>query len=277
MQINIHDLQVNPLFDTLLHALHPQELEALKESMLAEGWRAGDPAKVWGDTIIDGHNRYRMGLELGITEVPVTPVFFDSDTEAKVWILRNQVARRNTPEQIRSLYVGQLVELLKGDMSVTQAVSEIASKEERSARQVWRDIKTVEAFENASPEQKQDYIEGGLSAKELIDTLKPLVSPAPPPPKTKEELEEQSRAAFPAAIKTVSKRFVTGINNLKALANDIEIVCKHHNVKLEAFAPIIAAFIQSDPLTSEKSDADLLTRIKYKDGTFIIAEPEESL
>lgn len=54
----------------------------------------------WNDTILDGHNRYELCQkhEIGFKCLEKE---FDNEDEAKIWIIRNQLARRNLPPHER--------------------------------------------------------------------------------------------------------------------------------------------------------------------------------
>ena len=49
---------------------------------------------VWNDTLVDGHNRYKICRKHGI-EFKTVDKLFDNRTQAKIWIICNQFARRN--------------------------------------------------------------------------------------------------------------------------------------------------------------------------------------
>ena len=56
---------------------------------------------VWGDILIDGHNRYEICQKHGITYKTVNKDF-ESDEEAERWIILNQFGRRNLTKFQRS-------------------------------------------------------------------------------------------------------------------------------------------------------------------------------
>lgn len=76
----------------LIPALLPEEYELLRSSIIAEGCR--DAILVWNGMIVDGHNRYRICTECGI-EYETKEMAFDNRQDAILWILRNQLGRRN--------------------------------------------------------------------------------------------------------------------------------------------------------------------------------------
>ena len=64
----------------------------LEESIVANGCEM--PILVWNDTIVDGHNRYDICHEHGIPFAKEEKQF-QSRSEVKLWMLRNQLGRRN--------------------------------------------------------------------------------------------------------------------------------------------------------------------------------------
>ena len=79
-------------FKALIPPLTPDERAGLEASILAEGCR--DALIVWGDILIDGHNRYEICTKHNIP-YKTQPIEFASRTEARIWIRKNQLARRN--------------------------------------------------------------------------------------------------------------------------------------------------------------------------------------
>ena len=59
---------------------------------LEEGCR--EPIILWNNTIVDGHNRYRICNQHNIQYKTAQKDFADRD-DVKLWIMKNQLARRN--------------------------------------------------------------------------------------------------------------------------------------------------------------------------------------
>ena len=78
----------------------------------AEGCR--DPLVVWQETeiLLDGHNRYAVCQELNQSFKAVVMSFPDKD-HAKLWVLKNQLGRRNLDDYNWKLLVGQEYELTR--------------------------------------------------------------------------------------------------------------------------------------------------------------------
>jgi len=81
-------------FKALIRSLTEAEYSALESSVLSEGCR--DAIIVWRGCgiIVDGHNRYEICRKHGI-EFRVEEKNFSDRQAVKVWILKNQLARRN--------------------------------------------------------------------------------------------------------------------------------------------------------------------------------------
>ena len=85
---------VDPEFQALIPAISQGELIGLEDSIVSEGCR--DALVVWKEkgTLLDGHNRYRICGERNIPFSTIELSLPDRDA-AKLWILRNQLGRRN--------------------------------------------------------------------------------------------------------------------------------------------------------------------------------------
>jgi len=87
-------LSIDPEFRDLIPPLTQEEQQGLLESILEEGCR--DPIIVHNNTIIDGHNRYEICREM---HIPFRTAPFPQENptkdDLKIWIIKNQFARRN--------------------------------------------------------------------------------------------------------------------------------------------------------------------------------------
>ena len=98
-------LQIIKEFQNLISPLSEGEHNLLEQSILKEGIR--DPIVVYGDTIVDGHNRYEIAQEHNL-EFDIIDKKFGSMNEAKVWIVENQLGRRNIIDFVKY----ELVEMM---------------------------------------------------------------------------------------------------------------------------------------------------------------------
>ena len=92
MQAVVSDIVIDEKFKSLLPALDSVTLESLEANLLENGCR--DSLVLWGDILIDGHNRYAICIK---HDIPFNTVNkdFDSREDAMIWIITTQVSRRN--------------------------------------------------------------------------------------------------------------------------------------------------------------------------------------
>ena len=88
----LYDLTVDPEFRDLIPPLNEEELKLLEASIVADGCES--PLIVWNGVIVDGHNRYAICRKHGIP-FSIQEKNFSSRDDAMLWMLRNQLGRRN--------------------------------------------------------------------------------------------------------------------------------------------------------------------------------------
>jgi N6-adenosine-specific RNA methylase IME4 len=86
-------------FKEVIPPLTKEEYSGLEESILKEGCR--DELVVWGDILIDGHNRYEICQKHNI-KIKTKEINFNNEDEARLWIIKNQFNRRNIPISVRA-------------------------------------------------------------------------------------------------------------------------------------------------------------------------------
>ena len=97
------NLKIDPEFQSQIPPLTDDEFKQLEENILKEG-KLISPLIVWGNTLVDGHNRYEIVQEHPEISFSTMPLPFESREEVLAWICKNQLGRRNlTPEQKKFL------------------------------------------------------------------------------------------------------------------------------------------------------------------------------
>ena len=96
-------LQINQELKNTMCSPTKEEYSLLEQSIIKEGCR--DSLIIWEDTIVDGHNRYKICKKHNIDFTTKEMNFEDID-EAKLWIINNQLARRNLMDEQRKYYRG---------------------------------------------------------------------------------------------------------------------------------------------------------------------------
>ncbi len=90
--------KIDPELNEVLPKLSDADYKALEQSLLTEGFK-GAPIMIWGDIIVDGHNRYDICNKHNIP-YEVKEIEFKSKEEAIIWMVRQQLGRRSlTPLQ----------------------------------------------------------------------------------------------------------------------------------------------------------------------------------
>lgn len=119
-------LTIDPEFEAKCPPLTEDELSQLEENILEEGLVLM-PLIVWNNTIVDGHNRYRIAQEHPGIEFRVHEKHFNGKYEALSWICKNQLGRRNLSPQQKKYLIGQRYKAEKqihgGDRKSEQAKS----------------------------------------------------------------------------------------------------------------------------------------------------------
>ena len=133
--INTHipELTIDPEFQSLIPPLSPEEYEGLKDSIRTHGFR---PERglilTWQGVIIDGHNRYQIcreladeGLEVRLDpETHIREMEHLPDRAAVIlWMLRNQLGRRNLSDAARIDIALKVEALLRVEAKERQATS----------------------------------------------------------------------------------------------------------------------------------------------------------
>ena len=92
------NLKIDPEFQNQIPPLTDDECKQLEENILKEG-KLLSPLIVWGNTLVDGHNRYAILKKHPEICFSTMPLRFANREEVLAWICKNQLGRRNlTPE-----------------------------------------------------------------------------------------------------------------------------------------------------------------------------------
>ena len=105
-------LTIDPEFEAKCPPLTEDELSQLEESIIEEGI-VFTPIIVWNNTIVDGHNRYKIIQEHPEIKFRTHEKHFENRYEALSWICRNQLGRRNLTPMQKKYLIGQRYEAEK--------------------------------------------------------------------------------------------------------------------------------------------------------------------
>ena len=183
-------LTIDPEFEAKCPPLTEDELSQLEENILEEGLVLM-PLIVWNNSIVDGHNRYRIAQEHPGIEFRVHEKHFNNKYEALSWICKNQLGRRNLNPMQRKYLIGERYDAEKMALSLrgnqytspnesacdqighkqnpTRTRKRIAEETNTSEGYVMRAdqyAKGVNAAEEALPGIKDDLLSGKYKPKE---------------------------------------------------------------------------------------------------------------
>lgn len=103
-------LQINPDFKALIPPLSEHELRGLEEDLKYHGG-CYNPIFTWNGVIVDGHNRYEICQRLNL-RIKHEEMSFEDDDTARLWIIDNQLGRRNISLYVRGQLILQKKEIL---------------------------------------------------------------------------------------------------------------------------------------------------------------------
>jgi hypothetical protein len=174
-------IKIDEEFRTLVPGATKEELKSLEESLKAEGCR--DPLVLMDDLLLDGHNRHAICTRLGIPYKTIVKEGLTRD-QAKLWIICNQLGRRNITPGQRKYLIGIQYKLEKkphgGDKPRDQndplekTADKIAAQHHVSQATVKRAEKFAEAVDKLPPEEKAKVMSGnaGRTKRDIVDESK---------------------------------------------------------------------------------------------------------
>lgn len=178
-------VQINPAFESLIPKLTTEELLGLEASIVTEWCR--DPIVVWNDFIVDGHNRFRICTENSI-EFKTVSKKFDSEDDAKIWMINNQFGRRNLWAFDRGMLALEMETCLKeiakrnqirkpesvvpmlAPQNLGSKVRDVLAKKAELSH--WTIDKIKKIRDNATPEVKKELSKGNLSVNEVYQSIR---------------------------------------------------------------------------------------------------------
>lgn len=112
-------ITVNEELRKYIDPLTDSERAMLERSLLAEGCR--DALVLWGDILIDGHNRYEICQKHGIEFKTIQNSSFETIEQVMLWMIDNQLSRRSVTDFQRGMLALRKQELLATGNRVRQA------------------------------------------------------------------------------------------------------------------------------------------------------------
>lgn len=158
----MRDIIIDQEFENLIPPLTEEEREQLETNIVGDGIR--DPLVTWNGILLDGHNRYAIAREYGI-EFDVVEMEFGSREEAKIWVVQNQLGRRNLDDWQRTKVALNLKPAIKGKTpNVREDIAELAGVSTNTVHRVdylqkHADEETLQALDSGEISINKAYTE----------------------------------------------------------------------------------------------------------------------
>lgn len=125
------NITVSEELKAYIDPLTPDEHEALERSLLAEGCR--DALVLWGDLLIDGHNRYGICQQHGIPFQTVQHPHFKSMDDVHLWMIDQHLGRRSVSDFQRGVLALRKREILAQRRERVAATSSASASADHAA------------------------------------------------------------------------------------------------------------------------------------------------
>lgn len=167
-------------------SINYKTLESIKKSMSDNGYDNSQPIVVWDNNgkyiVVDGHTRRRAAMELGLEEIPIFMMKFESREDAQYYTFKRQLERRNLtqkelikaielqPRKIKRDGSGRADEILAKELGVSSSTIthtkyviknadedqiEAIKSEEKSINKVFAEIKDNKKNSQSSIKTKE--------------------------------------------------------------------------------------------------------------------------
>ena len=258
MEKRVYDLTVDPGLSKVAPPLADNEMDILRSDILERGCMT--PIIVWDGVIVDGHNRYAICKE---NDIPfgIEEIKFSNMTEAKLWIIKAQIGRRNLlPFQRCEMIIPLEAEIQEDAENRRRQKISATKKGENMVQPIAPCLKTRDIMAAMAGVSHTTYCRAKfLAQKADEETLAKLRTEELKINPVFNKLMKPSAVEKPA--KAVSPRSDEPIESRKALpedasftekdeiAGDVFPTTKMESVKVEPAAP-------SEDFTSEDWDAE---------------------
>lgn len=225
-------LQIDPEFRDKIPPLTEAEFQQLRENILADG-EVYEPIITWNDTIVDGHNRWRVICEnwdLLKDHYRVKTMTFTDKWDALDWMCKKQLGRRNLTDEQRTVLIGKMYEARRksvgnsgkrnedGQWAQSEPngrTAEVIAKElgigKETVKRAEKFAKGIEALRETDAEAAEKVLQGKASVTKAVVMEIPMMEP-------------EERESVATAIKTGAKRSGWTIADRKAREDTKAIV-----------------------------------------------------
>lgn len=162
------NITIDKEFRTLIPPLSEEEFDLLESNCIENGIQ--DSLKTWNGILVDGHNRYEIAQKHGL-EFKTDEMEFSGRTDAKLWIIKNQLGRRNLSAYDRSVLALKLKPVIAEKAKEKQAThTEQGYQKSDKAEHTAKELAKVAGVSHDTIHKVETIEKSGDS--ELIDKVK---------------------------------------------------------------------------------------------------------
>jgi len=222
------NIVVNEELKAYIDPLTPEEHEALERSILSEGCR--DALVLWGDLLVDGHNRYGICQKHGLPFQTVQSQLFQTMEDVHLWMIDQHLGRRSVSDFQRGVLALRKREIVAGRRARWLAAAgdaHAASAAEGTEQAPPWDTSTPSAAQLASPapaalKSREDIAKAARLSSSQVGLI--------------EKIQKQAAPELVAAVKAgdVSLSTAAVVATLPAEAQVAAVVGGKDEIKLAA-------------------------------------------
>jgi hypothetical protein len=162
-------ITINDDLRAYIDPLTEDEYAALERSLLAEGCR--DALVLWGDLLVDGHNRYGICQKHGIPFNTVQNGSFQSVDDVYLWMIDNHLGRRSVSDFQRGVLALRKKEIMS---------ARLAQARTDSAEETGTDAKGVVKSDNGPPLTRESVARAARVSSATLGQIEKINNAAAP-------------------------------------------------------------------------------------------------
>lgn len=201
------EITILPELQAYIDPLTPDEHDALERSILAEGCR--DALVLWGNILVDGHNRYGICQKHGLPFQTVQNPHFQSMEDVHLWMIDQHLGRRSVSDFQRGVLALRKREIIT--QRRTAAATAVQAAQNASAQ---------ESDAAVEPESLASSALAGVAKvpEQALDTREALARAARLTPSQVKQIETIQQKAAPEVVSAV-KNGELSLSTAAVLAN----------------------------------------------------------
>ncbi|MBK1682936.1 plasmid replication/partition related protein [Rhodoferax fermentans] len=147
---------VNEELKAYIDPLTPEEYTSLERSILAEGCR--DALVLWGEVLVDGHNRYAICQAHGLPFQTIQNTLFKSMEDVHLWMIDQHLGRRSVSDFQRGVLALRKREIIAERRARTQAPAPATADADDTSSPPWDDTGSAPELATVPPLASRDDI-----------------------------------------------------------------------------------------------------------------------